>query len=130
MGARKTTNSRKTVRKNSRRTDHWKSLPRDSKGRWVKSRKRKRTQQKEPAPSKTAAKAPKNSQNTAKVSSKVEPIPYIPPNNLCPRCGGDMHAHRIRCGPNRLVSVEKCEICNFWLPIGEHQSQPKQEAYA
>ena len=153
MGARKTTTARKTTRINSKKSEHWKSLPRDSRGRWIKSRKKKNLAQKRSNLSKklmpsskiakkTAVKAqiPAVRSRTKSIDKSTTKLPakmhvktemFVPHNTICPRCGGDMHTHRIRCGPNRLVSVEKCEICNFWLPIGEQGvSQQKQQAVA
>jgi hypothetical protein len=38
-------------------------------------------------------------------------------NQHCPRCGGNMKKQSIRCGPERLVKVNKCKICNYWVPL-------------
>jgi hypothetical protein len=35
----------------------------------------------------------------------------------CPRCAGDMSRKTIRCGPDRVVAVQKCAICNYYIPI-------------
>lgn len=109
MGRSSKTN--KTRKSSSQRSNHWQDLPRDKNGRWMKKRKKKSTI--------TSKKKPLNTpQLTSTLSDQLEKK-ETPRNSLCPRCGGDMRRHRIRCGPERLVSVKKCEICNYWIPLSE-----------
>ncbi|MCF2141848.1 MAG: hypothetical protein K9W44_17485 [Candidatus Lokiarchaeota archaeon] len=129
MGAKKSTKTRKNIKTTSRRSEHWKTLPRDKKGRWTKARKKKKSTKKHIKSSSAKSKSVRT-QRTVPIKNKASTVKShtsrtsnisisSQTNNLCPRCGGDMKFHRIRCGPERLVSVTKCEICNFWLPIGK-----------
>ncbi len=112
-GSSKTMKKRKS---HSASSNHWKNLPRDNMGRWAKRRKKKT-----PSPSQKKS-------NVSLTQSKTisQPAPTVPSTqiSLCPRCGGDMKRFRIRCGPERLVSVKKCKICNYWIPLAE-QPKPK-----
>ncbi|WP_457559749.1 hypothetical protein [Candidatus Harpocratesius sp.] len=129
MGAKKSIKNRKNIKSTSRRSEHWKTLPRDKKGRWTKARKKKKSTKKHIKSSSSASRTKQtNSASKTRTDSNIIKVPSShtstvnissQTNNLCPRCGGDMKFHRIRCGPERLVSVTKCEICNFWLPIGK-----------
>ena len=108
------------------RKDHWKNLTRDSKGRWVKrqssvavkTRKKprvkrsKKTTQRKIAPFKAPPTKPEQ------LIRKLEEVKKEF-SSECPRCGGDLKYFKIRCGPQKLVSVRKCNICNFWIPISE-----------
>ncbi|MHA1673385.1 MAG: hypothetical protein ACTSYI_07135 [Promethearchaeota archaeon] len=110
-GSSKTMKKRKS---NSSNSAHWKSLPRDSMGRWAKRRKKKT-----PSPPQKKSNVPSTQSKT--ISQPAATV-ISTQNSLCPRCGGDMKRFRIRCGPERLVSVKKCKICNYWIPLAE---QPK-----
>ena len=35
----------------------------------------------------------------------------------CPRCSGKMNVRSIRCGPQRVVQVSLCSICNYNIPL-------------
>jgi hypothetical protein len=98
------------------KVNHWRNIPRDKKGRWIKQKS-------------NALGTVKKSKK--KISKKSKPAPPSPTEqsitsamdqiganfgNECPRCSGDMKFHRIRCGPEKLVRVKKCSTCNFWLP--------------
>ncbi|MHA1612582.1 MAG: hypothetical protein ACTSVZ_05195 [Promethearchaeota archaeon] len=111
VGTSKAVKGRKSYSLSSK---HWKNLPRDSKGRWAKRRKKKSPS----SSSKKPAAPPSHSKTIKQLANVVTPQK----NHLCPRCGGDMKKFRIRCGPERLVSVQKCKICNYWIPLAE---QPK-----
>ena len=122
MGAsRKTT---KSTSAGSSRKGHWKNLTRDSRGRWVK---RQSTDTVKPT-KKTVTKRKKKS-TSKKSSKKIVPSTELKQasqildqvqkdfEKICPRCSGDLKFFKIRCGPQKLVSVRKCNICNFWIPI-------------
>lgn len=99
----KTTNLKKSSKKG-----HWKNIQRDSRGRWVKQPKTNGTTK----PKTKRVTKPKEAEKILdKIEKKYEKI--------CPRCAGDLKYHTIRCGPEKLVKVRRCAICNFWLPISE-----------
>ncbi|TFH26362.1 MAG: hypothetical protein E4G98_07140 [Promethearchaeota archaeon] len=117
VGSNKTVKGRKT---HSPGSTHWENLPRDNKGLWSKRRKKK-----------NASTSHKNSfvpPSQSKTINHTIPSVASTQNSLCPRCGGDMRGHRIRCGPERLVSVKKCNICNYWIPLAEVQKPNPIEA--
>jgi len=122
MGAsRKTTKSTST---GSSRKGHWKNLTRDSRGRWVKrqssgvvkspkkpavKRSHKASQRKPALKKPSPTKSKQASQILDGIQKDFEKI--------CPRCSGDLKFFKIRCGPQKLVSVRKSKVCNFWIPI-------------
>ena len=94
--------------------EHWKGLPRDSKGRWTKkngkpAKKKKKISAKKKTPPPASATKVEQKLDDIKKEFQME----------CPRCSGDMRNFRIRCGPEKTVKVKKCKICNFWLPLAE-----------
>ena len=89
--------------------EHWKDLPRDSKGRWVKRTPSQKSKPKTPRTAPISAK--EATTHLDKIKEEFDEI--------CPRCSGDMKFHRIRCGPEKTVKVKKCMVCNFWLPLSE-----------
>ncbi len=111
----KSTQKKRTAKKHS----NWKNLTRDSRGRWVSSKKIKSTSVKvKKAPKKDLMKKTsdvKEQKKVVKILSDLEQTFSVD----CPRCGGDLKHHRIRCGPDRLISVKKCSICNYWIPLSE-----------
>jgi len=126
------TASRKTKKSTSTaksRKSHWKNLTRDSRGRWVKR------QSSDSAVSAKSTKKPvsKRSQKAARQKSTPEKAPPKEAaqasqildkfqqdfTKICPRCSGDLKFFKIRCGPQKLVSVRKCIVCNFWIPISD-----------
>ncbi|MHA1744826.1 MAG: hypothetical protein ACTSWW_02435 [Promethearchaeota archaeon] len=122
MGAsRKTT---KSTSSGSSRKGHWKNLTRDSRGRWVKRQSSSAVKsQKKPAV-KRSKKAPQGKPAGKKVPpTKPKQASQILDGiqkdfeKICPRCSGDLKFFKIRCGPQKLVSVRKCNVCNFWIPI-------------
>ena len=111
----KSTQKKRTAKKRS----NWKNLTRDSRGRWVSSKTAKTTSVKVKKPPKKSSKkktsAIKEQKKVTKILSQLEQDFAVD----CPRCGGDLKHHRIRCGPDRLISVKKCNICNYWIPLPE-----------
>ena len=111
----KSTQKKRTAKKRS----NWKNLTRDSRGRWVSSKTAKTTSVKVKKPPKKSSKkktsAIKEQKKVTKILSQLEQDFAV----NCPRCGGDLKHHRIRCGPDRLISVKKCNICNYWIPLPE-----------
>ncbi len=111
----KSTQKKRTTKKRS----NWKNLTRDSRGRWVSSKKTKPTSVKVKKPpkksSKKKASVVKEQKEVTKILSQLEQDFTVD----CPRCGGDLKHHRIRCGPDRLISVKKCSICNYWIPLSD-----------
>ncbi len=103
----------------SKRTS-WKELGRDSRGRWLPREKSSKSSNKIPYnPEKSAAaKEREISSNTQAVENVLNQISQNFQKS-CPRCAGEMSKHWIRCGPNKLVEVQKCAICNFWLPVSQ-----------
>ncbi len=90
----------------------WKKLKRDKKGRWLPStEKPKKEEKKKLKHSKKELATEDVEQVLEQVGKKFQ--------ESCPRCAGEMENHWIRCGPNKVVEVRKCQICNFWLPISE-----------
>lgn len=105
-----TPNSRsKSLKKIKSRGEHWKDLPRDPKGRWMK-----RSSKKKKKNTKSVKSSSPN--NITAILDKVKDEF----NSFCPRCGGNMKNFRIRCGPEKLVDVNKCILCNFWIPTQDH----------
>ena len=101
--------SKKSVKSKKNTTKgHWKHLQRDSRGRWVKQPKTKGI-------TKSKKKIVTKPKEAEKILDKIEKK-Y---EKICPRCAGDLKFHTIRCGPEKLVKVRRCAICNFWLPISE-----------
>jgi len=102
-------------RANGKRSN-WKNLRRDSRGRWISSKK---TSVKAKKPIKKAIKKntseAKEQKEVTKILGQIEQTFAVD----CPRCGGDLKHHRIRCGPERLISVKKCNICNYWIPLSD-----------
>ncbi len=111
----KSTQKKRTAKKRS----NWKNLTRDSRGRWISSKKTKATSVKVKRPSKKTSKKkismPKEQKKVTKILTQLEQDFSVD----CPRCGGDLKLHRIRCGPDRLISVKKCKICNYWIPLSD-----------
>ena len=112
-----------TTRKKSTRGDHWTTLSRDSRGRWVRqSTKKKKQNRSTQTKIKTKAKSvPLSSIKYQKASEEKKVTKILDDiendfNQSCPRCGGIMGYHKIRCGPEKLVSVSKCRLCNYWVP--------------
>ncbi len=95
------------VKKKKTTKAHWKNIARDSKGRWVK--------QKNP---KTVKEIQTVRQTKKKIESILDDIEKKY-EKYCPRCAGDLQNHKIRSGPDKLISVRRCLICNFWLPFKE-----------
>ncbi len=94
--------------------EHWKGLPRDNKGRWMKKKGKSATKKKKPISKKKAS----TPASTTKVKEELDGIKKDFMME-CPRCSGDMGNFRIRCGPEKTVKVKKCKVCNFWLPLAE-----------
>ena len=98
----------------------WKTLKRDSRGRWQKKSALSGTTKFAPT---TASKSlikeidTKLAISTEKEAQSVLNAVQTEFNLTCPRCAGDMVKKNIRCGPERLVMVNKCTICNFFLPL-------------
>lgn len=111
----KSTQKKRTAKKRS----NWKNLTRDSRGRWVSSKKTKSTSikvKKQPKKSsKKKTSAIKEQKKVTKILSQLEQDFAV----NCPRCSGDLKHFRIRCGPDRLISVKKCIICNYWIPLSD-----------
>jgi len=106
-------------RTNGKRSN-WKNLKRDSRGRWISSKATKSTVVKEKKPPK---KDLKKKTSDIKEEKKVTKILTQMEQNFavdCPRCSGDLKRVRIRCGPDRLITVNKCIICNYWIPLSEN----------
>ncbi len=105
-------------RTNGKRSN-WKNLRRDSRGRWISSKAAKTIGVKAKKPLKKDIKKKtsgvKEEKEVTKILSQLEQNFAVD----CPRCGGDLKHHRIRCGPDRLISVKKCSICNYWIPLSE-----------
>ena len=106
-------------RTNGKRSN-WKNLKRDSRGRWISSKTKKSTSLKAKKPIKKDLKKTfsgvKEEKKVTKILSKIEQNFAVD----CPRCSGDLKRVRIRCGPDRLISVNKCIICNYWIPLSEN----------
>ncbi len=106
---------------NQIREQHWKSLPRDAKGRWIKRGSSGIVKKKRLELKKTQVQIPKNTPslaiNKAARAEKILDKIQADFNSHCPRCGGKMKNFRIRCGPEKLVDVNKCVLCNYWIPI-------------
>ena len=112
----KSTQKKRTSGKRS----NWKNLKRDSRGRWISSKTPKTKVVKEKKPPK---KDLKKISSDVKEEKKVDKILNQMKQNFavdCPRCSGDLKRVRIRCGPDRLISVNKCIICNYWIPLSEN----------
>lgn len=92
---------------------HWKNLERDQRGRWIKQELLS-TQM----PKQTSMVSSPPANTVIAILDKIERDFH----ESCPRCSGDMGLHTIRCGPQRLVKVKKCGICNFWLPLANQSS--------
>jgi hypothetical protein len=114
-------NSAKEIQQ-SREDRHaaWKTLNRDSRGRWVKktsstggSKSNTVLVAKPSIPEFDKNKAISQDTDAQNVLNKVQ----TEFNLSCPRCAGDMVKKNIRCGPERLVAVNKCTVCNFFLPL-------------
>ncbi|MHA1602135.1 MAG: hypothetical protein ACTSVL_04390 [Promethearchaeota archaeon] len=104
-----------TIKKTSGKKGRWHNLERDARGRWVKKKKSPNNSSKSKLISKQPASAIERPKEAEKVLNKIK----HDFQELCPRCGGDMKIFSIRCGPNRITKVNKCQICNFWLPLGD-----------
>ena len=112
----KSTQKKRTAKKRS----NWKNLTRDSRGRWVSSKTAKTTSVKVKKPPK---KSSKKKTSVVKEQKKVTKILSQLEQNFsvdCPRCSGDLKHFRIRCGPDRLISVKKCIVCNYWIPLSDN----------
>lgn len=108
-------------RTNGKRSN-WKNLRRDSRGRWISSKATKTTSIKAKKHLKKVIKKKTSEAKEAKEQKKVTKILGQIEQTFavdCPRCGGDLKHHRIRCGPERLISVKKCNICNYWIPLSD-----------
>ena len=97
-----------TAKKN--KSYHWKDLNRDTKGRWVKAKKASKSSSNRKSSNKQA-----DSKEEQKVTHILDDI-KDDFSKSCPRCGGLMGYHKIRCGPEKLISVSKCKLCNYWIP--------------
>ena len=111
--------SRKTKKSTSAgrsRKSHWKNLTRDSRGRWVKRQSSGAVKiPKKPAIKRSKKILPTKSKQASQILDGIQKDF----EKICPRCSGDLKFFKIRCGPQKLVSVRKCNICNFWIPITE-----------
>lgn len=96
-------NKKSPKTKNTR--SRWTELERDNKGRWVKKN---NLSTKSIPPKRYVSKPQEATEILDSIEKDFE--------KLCPRCAGDMKSHMIRCGPDRLVKVQRCNVCNFWLP--------------
>jgi len=105
-------------RTNGKRSN-WKNLRRDSRGRWISSKSTKKTSSKVKKPIKKDIKKEtsgiKEEKKVTKILSQLEQNFTVD----CPRCSGDLKHFRIRCGPDRLISVKKCIVCNYWIPLSD-----------
>ena len=108
-----TKKAQKAAKNRSKPGKAWKNLSRDSSGRWVKGS---GTKSPKKAPKKKVKQAKKKVSSEKGVTAALDQIKEDF-GNICPRCSGDMKFHNVRCGPERLIKVKKCNICNFWLPI-------------
>ncbi|MHA1720195.1 MAG: hypothetical protein ACTSWX_04155 [Promethearchaeota archaeon] len=109
-------------KRTSTRRSNWKNLQRDSRGRWVKAKTTKKTTTTAVKGKGTPKKVKKKQIETSTEQKKATNVLNQMKQNFnteCPRCGGDLKHFRIRCGPDRLVSVKKCNICNYWIPLAE-----------
>lgn len=106
-------------RTNGKRSN-WKNLKRDSRGRWISSKTTKKTSFKVKKPIKKDLKKKtsgiKEEKKVTKILSQLEQDFAVD----CPRCSGDLKHFRIRCGPDRLISVKKCIVCNYWIPLSDN----------
>ena len=119
--------SRKTKKPTSAgrsQKSHWKNLTRDSRGRWVKRQSSVSIKSTKKSRVKRSTKAPQRKPTLKKgTPTESEQASQILDNfqkdfaKICPRCSGDLKFFKIRCGPHKLVSVRKCNVCNFWIPI-------------
>lgn len=98
---------------NRNRADIWKNLTRDEKGRWIK--KPSANASKDSKKSLEPASCPKCANETS-IQKTIDAI-ETEFNANCPRCGGSMRNRPIRCGPERIVNVRQCGICNFYIPV-------------
>ena len=115
------TKKKSTQKKQSNgKRSNWKNLRRDSRGRWISSKPTKETLAKEKKPPKKDLKKKtsdgKEEKKVTEILSQLEQDFAVD----CPRCSGDLKRVRIRCGPDRLISVNKCIICNYWIPISDN----------
>jgi len=95
------------------RADIWKNLTRDEKGRWIKKPSQNASQD-SPKSSDTAPCVKCASEKTIQKTIDAIETEF---NASCPRCGGAMRNRPIRCGPERIVNVRQCGICNFYIPV-------------
>lgn len=96
----------------SHKHEHWQEIPRNKKGRWVKRSKNTKTSSSMPVRQGTSALGAMSIKTVADTLDNIQKKF----DTGCPRCSGQMKTQSIRCGPDRLIQVKKCEICNFWLP--------------
>jgi uncharacterized protein with PIN domain len=90
----------------------WNNLARDEKGRWIK-REGSVTSKKIKKSSSSVKDNSLSEQNITQVITEIQ-SDFI---ENCPRCGGNMRKRPIRCGPERVIDVKQCFICNFYIPI-------------
>ncbi|MHA1474919.1 MAG: hypothetical protein ACTSRX_04630 [Promethearchaeota archaeon] len=106
-------------RTNGKRSN-WKNLKRDSRGRWISSKTTKKPSAKVKKPIKKdlnkTFSGVKEEKKVANILNHLEHDFTVD----CPRCSGDLKHFRIRCGPDRLISVKKCIVCNYWIPLSDN----------
>lgn len=109
--------------KKTAKASPWQQILRDERGRWIKGTR--------VSASKETAATKSSTKNTSPKST--HPEQEITPNAImnekpkeieeekvdCPRCGGNMKNKPIRCGPDRVIKVKICGLCNFWVPISQ-----------